>query len=314
MPTRLKDIAAELKLDLSTVSRALRDDPRVHADTKAKVRETAARLGYHPNLLAQRLAVGETRTIWLILPSLDSPIEQEPARHAAALLYRHGYDLLIAQHHNTPAVYERLLGRLEAGLVDGALIIPGPIADPPYEEVLVHTGYPLVFIDRHPDTIDTAIDVVTTANRAAGHELAQKLVQQGITQALVGFYENNPVGSERRIGCITALQERHIPFCELTQDKAVPDLAGQVGIFGSTQQMITRVAQGLSQATALSAGVFDQWIGGATPFQHVQVCVQDFKTMAEEAVRVLLARIHGTPEAPAIRQVPALEFIEKSRA
>ncbi|MBI4977909.1 MAG: LacI family DNA-binding transcriptional regulator [Spirochaetes bacterium] len=309
MSIRLKDIALELKLDLSTVSRALRDDARVHPDTKTKVREAAARLGYRPNMLARRLAEGKTKTVWLLLPHLNAPIEREPAQYAADMLYEYDYDLMIVQHRGKPEVYERLMGRLVAGLADGALIIPGPEGDPPYEEVLVHAGFPLVFMDRHPRTLES-IDVVTTDNKNGAYELTRKLIRRGVTHVFAGFYEGNPVADARREGCIQAMRDNNIAYTLLSPDMPVPDTSGSIGIISSSQPLLMDTAKALPRASVLHGALFDQWYGGIAPFQSMDVCVQDFKTMAEEAVRVLLNRIGGTVQAGEIRKVPPLTFKE----
>lgn len=306
MPVRLKDIAESLHLDLSTVSRALRDDARVHADTKKSVLAEAARLGYRPNLLARRLAVGKTKTIWLILPSLGSPIEREPAEHASALLFAEEYDLMIVQHRGNAAAYERILGRLSEGLADGALIIPGPYADPPYEEVLIHAGYPVVFIDRHPKNLGTPVDVVTTANEQAGYDLTIRCIDAGATHVIAGFHEGNPVSDARKAGCQRAVDERRVP-CQFIMDGILPDTSELTAVIGSSVPFIRNIAVQLTGT--MIGGVFDNWPGSPHPFREVHVCVQDFPAMAETAVRVILDRIAGSKDAIKIREIPAKQFL-----
>ncbi|MEK6797309.1 MAG: LacI family DNA-binding transcriptional regulator [Spirochaetota bacterium] len=306
MPVRLKDIAESLHLDLSTVSRALRDDARVHADTKKTVLAEAARLGYRPNLLARRLAVGKTKTVWLILPSLGSPIEREPAEHAAALLFEHEYDLMIVQHRNDAAAYERILGRLSEGLADGALIIPGPYADPPFEEVLVHAGYPLVFIDRHPKNLGTPVDVVTTANEKAAYDLTIRCIRAGAKHVIAGFNEGNPVADARNAGCRRAGEERNVP-CQFITDGIRPENSDHTAVIGSSVPFLRNTAQLLTGA--IIGGVFDNWPGAAHPFKEVHVCVQDFPAMAKTAVTVILGRIAGTKDDARICEVTAKQFL-----
>ena len=52
---RLKEIADVCCVNVSTVSRALKDDPRVKADTRKKIHAAASRMGYTPNWAAQSL-------------------------------------------------------------------------------------------------------------------------------------------------------------------------------------------------------------------------------------------------------------------
>lgn len=63
----IKQLAEQLKVDVSTVSRALRDDPRVKPETAAIVRALAAKLDYRPNSAAQALKGGRTGRVAVLL-------------------------------------------------------------------------------------------------------------------------------------------------------------------------------------------------------------------------------------------------------
>lgn len=78
----LKTIAAETGLAVATVSRALKDAPDIGEETKRRVRETAARLGYRPNRAGVRLRTGKTNVIALALST-----EQGVMNHTSRLMY-----------------------------------------------------------------------------------------------------------------------------------------------------------------------------------------------------------------------------------
>lgn len=78
----LKTIAAETGLAIATVSRALKDAPDIGEDTKRRVREAAARLGYRPNRAGVRLRTGKTNVIALVLST-----EADVMNHTSQLLY-----------------------------------------------------------------------------------------------------------------------------------------------------------------------------------------------------------------------------------
>lgn len=78
----LKTIAAEMGLAIATVSRALKDAPDIGEDTKRRVRETAARLGYRPNRAGVRLRTGKTNVIALVLST-----EADVMNHTSQLIY-----------------------------------------------------------------------------------------------------------------------------------------------------------------------------------------------------------------------------------
>lgn len=78
----LKTIAVETGLAIATVSRALKDAPDIGEETKKRVRETAARLGYRPNRAGVRLRTGKTNVIALVLAA-----ERDVMNNTSQLIY-----------------------------------------------------------------------------------------------------------------------------------------------------------------------------------------------------------------------------------
>src|ERR671912_205799 len=68
----IKDLAEKLNISFATVSRALRNAPDINRDTKQAVIDLANRLHYEPNYIAQSLVKKQTRTIGVIVPSIQS--------------------------------------------------------------------------------------------------------------------------------------------------------------------------------------------------------------------------------------------------
>lgn len=90
----LKTIAAETGLAIATVSRALKDAPDIGIETKRRVRETAARLGYRPNRAGVRLRTGKTNVIALVLST-----EADMMNHTSQLLYSIARSLKGTNYH-----------------------------------------------------------------------------------------------------------------------------------------------------------------------------------------------------------------------
>jgi len=67
----IHDIAKELNIDSSTVSRALSDNSRVTQKTKDRILEKAKELGYQRNVLASNLRKNKTNTIGVIVPRIS---------------------------------------------------------------------------------------------------------------------------------------------------------------------------------------------------------------------------------------------------
>src|SRR5215210_3913279 len=69
--TTIQDIARELHVTASTVSRALNGHPAISDATKKAVSRTAIRLDYHHNKIASSLRLGKTRIIGVMIPSAE---------------------------------------------------------------------------------------------------------------------------------------------------------------------------------------------------------------------------------------------------
>lgn len=72
MSVTIKDVAKEVGVAPSTVSRTLKDHPSISQETKEKVRKAMDKLGYVPNVSAQNLASKYVDTIGIILPVISS--------------------------------------------------------------------------------------------------------------------------------------------------------------------------------------------------------------------------------------------------
>jgi LacI family transcriptional regulator len=103
----------------TTVSLALRDDPRLRPETRAKIQACARKVGYRPNLAARHFKQGATGTLGLILPSatwwVDTLMLDELYRQAAQA----GYDLQVQFTHDDLRQEAKALGRCLQGKVDG---------------------------------------------------------------------------------------------------------------------------------------------------------------------------------------------------
>jgi len=152
----LKEISKELGLSITTVSRALNGFPEVNEDTRIKVRETAERMGYRPNRVAQRLVTGRSGMVGLILKikpdmSADQTFFQTLTGLTAALADRET-DLVLAVDQDSDPVqaYRKLL---ERNIVDG-FILNAPVRDDPRIAYLKDRKIPFVLHGRDRDAPD----------------------------------------------------------------------------------------------------------------------------------------------------------------
>jgi len=243
----------------------------------------------------------------MLLGRLDSPVEREPAEHASTALYKAGFDLLISQHRNESKTYERLLGRLTEGVADGALVIPWEPMPHPMEQALLDARFPMVYVDRYPEPLAGRVDVVTTSNEEAAYTLALRVISSGATRILFKFDGDNSASRDRKKGVLKAIAEKKVAGVDCTE--TVLGSGEKWGVLASSQHEILELKRRLVGHTVEVAGVFDAWMGDAHPFEVVHVCLQDFQTMGEEAVRVLLQKVGDEhEEPPQVHLIQPLEF------
>jgi len=137
MPKRLtlQDIARTLDLHYSTVSLALRDDPRLNKATRLRVQTAARELGYAPNPNARALAVwkqtsrpaSEHGTLAILTPRIFPSVYLEGAQEQAARL---GYQAEMISYREPAVSGARLTQILRARGITGLLVIPPFPGDP----------------------------------------------------------------------------------------------------------------------------------------------------------------------------------------
>src|SRR5690606_6241171 len=142
----IKDLAAELGVSITTVSRALNGYPDVGADTRERVSAAAQRLGYRPNRNAQRLATQRTHNIGWVQPDnerkfLDPHFVEVMAGVLRGARAAH-YDIVVtsATTSRELATYDRYV---KDQSVDG-FIVDLPRDDDPRISYLMQTGRPFV--------------------------------------------------------------------------------------------------------------------------------------------------------------------------
>src|SRR6188508_1503257 len=118
----IKDIAKELNLSTSTVSRALRGSYEISAETKKAVLEYAEKINYRPNPIALSLKERRTRSIGVIVSEIANNFFSQVINGIESIAYDKGYNVIITQSHES---YDRELAHLQflaSRSVDGLLV------------------------------------------------------------------------------------------------------------------------------------------------------------------------------------------------
>jgi DNA-binding LacI/PurR family transcriptional regulator len=206
----IKDLARELGLSTSTISRALRDSHEISPDTKNRVIEHARKVNYHPNPIALSLRVGKTMNIGIIVSEIANSFFAEVINGVESIAIERGYNVIIAQSRESAACELRDLKFLTSRSVDGLLIsVSTETSDYSLLRELHRRGLPLVFFDRVVHEIDT--HKVTADNYAGAFEATIHLIGKGYRRiALVTNASGLSITAERESGYRAALQQNGI--------------------------------------------------------------------------------------------------------
>lgn len=121
---RLKDIALRAGVSIMTVSKALRGEPDVSAQTRARLKVLAQQMGYMPDSTAQGLRTRTTKLFGLVLPSLANPLFSRVLQAIEERAYELGYDVLLGYTLNLAEREEACIRRFLSRRVDGMFVSP----------------------------------------------------------------------------------------------------------------------------------------------------------------------------------------------
>ncbi|WP_245307209.1 LacI family DNA-binding transcriptional regulator [Mesorhizobium sp. SEMIA 3007] len=211
----LKQIAAELSLSVTTVSRALKDGPEVLPSTIARVKEAAKRLGYVPNHHGRALKTGRTLTLTAVLPMETrdylSDLAKLPLIEGMTLAARQaGYSLSIYSTTPDDDPVESVQRLLQAHSADG-LIITRLVSGDPRVKLLLDQGIPFVAFGR--TDLDIAYPYVDIDNEQIAYEATRRLMDKGCRRiALQLLVQKDQASATRLAGYQRAMAEAGIPI------------------------------------------------------------------------------------------------------
>ncbi len=204
-----KDIARVLEISQSTVSRALRGDPRVSAATIARVLEVAERMHYTPNLAARSLITRRTSIIGVVVSDITNPFYPELVEILHNEFALVGYRTILL-NERTDARLERYVSELiGGGAVDG-LVYASAVLDAPL--LGAATGrIPIVLLNRSSDWVEA--DTVVSDNVGGGRLAADLFVRHGHRRvALITGPENTSTARDREVGFRERLEAAGMPL------------------------------------------------------------------------------------------------------
>lgn len=218
MPVTIKDVAALAGVSPSTVSRTCKDHPSISRQTKEKVRQAMAKLGYEPNFQASSLATQNSRTIGIILPpsqweAYQNAFYLEVIRGISQYCNQKQYINTVITGQNEEEILHVIKNMARTGLAEGFIVLysreQDPVVDYLYEEGLLY-----VLIGKAYRNVNQTI-YVDNDNILAGREAAYYLLELGHERiAYLSGDHSLLFNNDRKMGYMLALTERRIPFEE----------------------------------------------------------------------------------------------------
>ncbi|HDJ33990.1 MAG TPA: LacI family transcriptional regulator [Bacteroidetes bacterium] len=203
----IKDIARELGVSPSTVSRALKDHPDISAETKRAVKGLAEKYHYQPDAIALSLRSRQTRTIGVVIPEVVHHFFSSVISGIEDVAYNAGYQVMITQSNEN---YEREMRSIETLLnsrVDGILVSVSKYTNNfDHLKKVLEQGVPLVFFDRACEEME--VDRVVVDDYFGAFRAVEHLIKMGCRRiAHFGSTQLLTIAQQRLNGYISALNE-----------------------------------------------------------------------------------------------------------
>lgn len=327
---KLEDVARQLGISVSTVSRALSGHPGISPATREAVQGAAAAAGYRIPAQGRKAARrSATKLVGVVVGALHNRFMTQLLEHLHDALQEAGYHMtLLIDALRDPAQVQAFRPLID-GYLDGMIFATATLDSPVVAE-LHRRGIPLVLVVRGMDRID--IDTVEVDNVQAGTEIARHLWQLGHRRiAMVMGPDNTSTSRDRTRGSLQFLAQAGL----CTED--VPVLWGEYTTESgysnamrllSAEPSVTAIAagndtialgvleaarrRGMTVPGHLSVIGFDDIPLAGSPLVALTTVRQPVRAMARTAAARLVARIESKGIGAAVHDMLPIELIQRS--
>ncbi|MGA9637636.1 LacI family DNA-binding transcriptional regulator [Flavobacterium sp.] len=213
----LKQIAKELNVSVSTVSKALNDSPEISELTKIKIKEYAKLKNYKPNVIGLNLKNRKTKTIGVIIPNILNSFYAKVFSGIEKEADKKGYNVITCISNESIVKEVNTLQMLSNGTIDGFILSVSEEAqklqDYSHFSDIINEGTPIVMFDRIAENIEC--DKVIVDDFDSGLNVTQRLINLGCKNiALISSIDNLSVAKLRADGYLKALTDNGIEVNE----------------------------------------------------------------------------------------------------
>jgi len=212
--TTILDIAKELNISKSTVSRALTGHPNINSKTKAMVIELAEKLDYQRNMLAISLITNKSNTIGIMVPEFTSSYFSQVIIAAQQEAAKDGYNVIISQANES---YETEVANAKvmlANQVDGLIVsLTKETLNYEHLKIFQRKGIPIVFFNRVCD--EMIVPKVIVDDYEGAFKAVEHLIKTGRKRiAHLAGPSSLSISKKRLNGYLDALAKHNLPIDE----------------------------------------------------------------------------------------------------
>lgn len=211
----LKELAKIAGVSISTVSKALNDSSEIGERTKARISELAELYNYQPNTVAVTLKTGKTKTIGVVVPSIQNNFFARVIMGIESVLNAAGYNIIISITNEEHQKEAQILKTLSNGVIDGFIVALAE--ETQVKQEITHlqkaekSGKPIVLFDRTVAGLD--YDKILVDDKTVVFNLTQHFQNCGRSAiALVSSIHRLSVGKSRKAGYLQSIEGKQEPI------------------------------------------------------------------------------------------------------
>ena len=302
-----KQVALHAGVSQAAVSRVFTPGASVSSKTADKVRYSASKLGYRPNILARSLITGKSRIIGLVVAYLENQFYPEALEKLSSSLQLHGYHVLVFMTSNDSQANQTVIDELLDYQVDGIITASVSMSNALTARCEA-AGIPIILFNRMQD--DARLSGVSSDNFRGGYKLAEFLIAGGHRRiAHIAGWLGAATQRDREAGFLSCLANHGMSLFRRTEgnferaeaqratralfdSSEVPDavFVGNDHMAFATMDVV-RFDLGLRVPEDVSIVGYDDVALAAWPSYNLTTVRQPANRMVAETVRLLLARV-----------------------
>lgn len=211
----IRDLARDLGLSTSTVSRALSDSPGVSEKTRRLVKQTAERMNYSVNRFAQNLVKRQSNVIGFMIPDISDSFFAKSAYGVEEAIQSSPFELAYTNVKRSPQKVCEYLRKAEEYCYAGAFVTIDEWT-PAVQEQLRAMNIPVISLRRKtPECLADRIPYVDSDHVLGTEAIVGHLLEQGHREfGYIGF--DTPVGLERAEAFRQVAKRRSLRYCEVS--------------------------------------------------------------------------------------------------